>query len=456
MIITGKHLSRRTLLRGIGTTIGLPLLDAMTPALAAPSRAGAKPACRMAVSYVPNGIVDLRHWTPQTEGALAEFPLITEPLAPFKDDLIVFSGLTQNGGRALGDGPGDHARAASSFLTGAHPRKTSGADINVGVSVDQVAAQKIGGATRFASIELGCEDGRQVGNCDSGYSCAYSNSISWRTPTTPNPPEVNPRAVFERLFAGLEPGETAATRAKRDRYRKSILDFVLDDTQKLKGSLGPTDGRKIDEYLYAVREIEKRIEGAEKAAREGGGPVFPEFEKPAGIPLEFIDHVRLMFDLQVVAFQADLTRIITFMLAREGSTRTYREIGVPDAHHPLTHHKGNEEMIEKVRKINRYQLEQFAYFVGRLKSIPEGDGTLLDHTMVIYGSGLGDGNRHTHHDLPVILAGRGRGTFRTGRHVRYPQDTPMANLFLSMLDRMGVPTESIGDSRGQLEHLTDL
>ena len=309
MTIKGKHLSRRMLLRGLGTAIALPMLDAMTPAFAAATRAGVKPPCRLAVAYVPNGIVDMTQYRPAAEGALVEFPRLTEPLAPFKDDLIVFSGLTQNGGRALGDGPGDHARAASSFLTGAHPRKTSGADINVGISVDQVAAQKLGGATRFASLELGCEDGRQVGNCDSGYSCAYSNSISWRTATTPNPPEINPRAVFERLFAGLEPGENPASRAKRDRYKKSILDFVLEDTQKLKGTLGPTDGRKIDEYLYAVREIEKRIESVEKASRQGHQPVIPEFEKPAGIPIDFVDHARLMFDLQVVAFQADLTRI---------------------------------------------------------------------------------------------------------------------------------------------------
>jgi hypothetical protein len=455
-MITGKYLSRRTLLRGMGTAIALPILDAMTPAFAATSRLGAKPPCRMAVAYVPNGIVDITQWRPSSEGALIDFPRLIEPLAPYKDDLIVFSGLTQNGGRALGDGPGDHARAASSFLTGAHPRKTAGADINVGISMDQVAAQRIGGATRFASIELGCEDGRQVGNCDSGYSCAYSNSISWRTPSTPNPPEINPRAAFERLFAGLEPGENPASRAKREMYRKSILDFVLEDTNKLKGTLGPTDGRKIDEYLYAVREIEKRIESAEKAAREGNQPVLPEFEKPAGIPLDFSEHARLMFDLQAVAFQADLTRISTFMLAREGSGRTYREIGVPDAHHPLTHHKGNQEMIDKVLKINRYHMEQFAYFIGKLKSIPEGDGTLLDHVMVIYGSGLADGNRHTHNDLPCILAGRGAGTFHTGRHIRYPQDTPMANLFVSMLDSMGVPIESLGDSKGELAHLTDL
>src|SRR5215467_1573394 len=438
MIITKKSLSRRTLLRGAGAAIALPLLDAMTPAFAASTRLGAKPPRRMAFAYVPNGI-DMPHWTPAAEGAAFEFPRILEPLAPFQKDLIVFTGLTQNGGRALGDGPGDHARAASSFLTGCHPRKTAGADINVGVSVDQVAAQKIGGATKFASLELTCEDGRLVGSCDSGYSCAYSNSISWRTPSTPNPPEINPRAVFERLFAGLEPGETAATRAKKDRYKKSILDFVREDTRKLEGKLGPSDTRKMDEYLFAVREIEKRIEATEKAAAEGNQPVIPQFEKPAGIPIDFVEHARLMFDLQAVAFQADLTRIATFMLGREGSVRSYPEIGITDAHHPLTHHRGDLEMIDKVSRINRHHMEQFAYFIGKLKSTPEGDGSLLDHTMALYGSGLSDGNRHTHNDLPAVLVGRGAG-FRAGRHVRYPLNTPMANLFLSMLDSVGVET----------------
>jgi hypothetical protein len=455
MIIMKKALSRRTLLRGLGTSIALPLLDAMTPAFAASSRLGSKPPCRMAFAYVPNGI-DMQHWTPTVEGAVFEFPRILEPLAPFQKDLIVFSGLTQNGGRALGDGPGDHARAASSFLTGCHPRKTSGADINVGISVDQVAAQKIGDATRFASLELGCEDGRRAGNCDSGYSCAYSNSISWRTPSSPNPPEINPRAVFERLFAGLDPSETPAVRAKKDRYKKSILDFSLEDTRKLQGKLGPTDSRKIDEYLYAIREIEKRIDAAEKAAADGSQRIVPDFDKPAGIPIDFSEHARLMFDLQTIAFQADLTRVATFMLGREGSVRTYREIGISDAHHPLTHHRGNPEMIEKVSRINRYHMDQFAYFVGKLKSIPDGDGTLLDHTMALYGSGISDGNRHTHNDLPAVLVGRGASAFRTGRHVRYPTDTPMANLFVSMLDSMGFETPALGDSRGELEHLTDL
>ena len=448
-MITGKHIARRSFLRGVGTAIALPFLDAMTPAFGA-SRIGAVNAPRrMAFVYVPNGII-MKDWTPAAEGSTFDFTRILKPLEPHRQNLMVLSGLTQNTGRALGDGPGDHARAAASFLTGIHPKKTSGADISLGVSIDQIAAQKVGSATRFASLELGCEDGRLVGNCDSGYSCAYSNSISWRTSTTPLPPEVNPRAVFERLFG--DASETPEVRAKRLAYNKSILDFVLDDTQKLKGDLGRTDRRKLDEYLDAVREIERRIEQAEHDHTQ----FTPNMEKPEGVPIEFADHVRLMFDLMTLAFQADLTRISTFMICREGSTRTYREIGVSDAHHPLTHHRNNPEWIEKVTKINCFHLEQFAYFVNKLKSTPDGDGTLLDRMMVVYGSGLSDGNQHTHNELPVVLAGAGNGALRPGRHVRYPKETPMNNLYVAMLDHMGVPPEKIGDSTGELEHLTDL
>jgi len=448
-VITGKHIARRSFLRGVGTAIALPFLDAMTPAFAANRIGSANTPRRMAFVYVPNGIIT-KDWTPAAEGSAFDFSRILKPLEPHRRDLMVLSGLTQNTGRALGDGPGDHARAAASFLTGIHPKKTAGADISLGVSVDQIAAQKVGSATRFASLELGCEDGRLVGNCDSGYSCAYSNSISWRTSTTPLPPEVNPRAVFERLFG--DASETPEVRAKRLAYNKSILDFVLDDTQKLKGDLGRTDRRKLDEYLDAVREIERRIEQAEHDHTQ----FTPTIEKPSGVPVEFADHVHLMFDLMTLAFQADLTRISTFMICREGSTRTYREIGVSDSHHPLTHHRNNPEWIEKVTKINCFHLEQFAYFINKLKSTPDGDGTLLDRMMVVYGSGLSDGNQHTHNELPVVLAGAGNGALRPGRHMRYPKETPMNNLYVAMLDHMGVPPEKIGDSTGELEHLTDL
>ena len=448
-MITGKHLARRTFLRGIGAAISLPVLDAMTPAFAATTRLASNSPRRMAFVYVPNGII-MKDWTPQAVGTQFELPRILKPLEQLRQQVTLLSGLTQNTGRALGDGPGDHARAAASFLTGVHPKKTAGADIQSGISVDQIAAQKIGGNTRFASLELGCEDGRLVGNCDSGYSCAYSNSISWRTTSTPMPPEINPRAVFERMFGDSD--ETPEARVKRLSYNKSILDFVLDDTQRLKGDLGKTDRRKLDEYLDAVREIEHRIEVAEHDSKQ----FVPTIEKPAGVPVEFADHVKLMFDLMTLAFQADLTRISTFMMCREGSTRTYREIGVSDAHHPLTHHRNNPEWIEKVTKINCFHLEQFAYFVNKLKSTPDGDGTLLDRVMVVYGSGLADGNQHTHADLPVLLAGAGNGAIRPGRHVRYPKETPMNNLYVAMLDHMGIPPEHIGDSTGELQHLTDL
>ena len=451
-MIRRVQLSRRTLLRGIGTTVALPFLDAMNPAFsAAPSRLGNQIPVRMAFSYVPNGII-MEDWTPAAAGALKALPSILEPISEFRGDVMLLSGLTHNNGRALGDGPGDHARAAASFLTGVHPKKTDGADIRNGISVDQVAAELLGGRTRFASIELGVEHGRLAGNCDSGYSCAYSNSISWRGETTPMPPEVNPRLVFERLFGRPGDSDDPVARAKRKRYEKSILDFVQQDTRKLQSELGPTDRRKLDEYLTGVREIEKRIEAGEASAAQ----ITPSMDRPSGVPVDFAEHAKLMFDLQVVAFQTDQTRIATFMLAREGSNRTYREIGVPGGHHGLTHHRNDEEKISKISKINRYHMELFSYFLKRLDSIQEGDGTLLDHSMVIYGSGLADGNKHTHHDLPVLVAGRAAGGLHPGRHLRYDTETPMANLYLTLLDRMGVHPETIGDSTGRLEHLTDL
>jgi len=311
-----------------------------------------------------------------------------------------------------------------------------------------MATQAVGNQTRFPSLELTCEDGRLVGNCDSGYSCAYSNSISWRTPSSPNPAEINPRAVFERLFgdADLDP----KVRAKRALYHKSILDFVSEDTKRLEGNLGSTDRRKLDEYLFAVREIEQRIEKAEK---ESANLPVPTMERPAGVPVDFSDHAKLMFDLMLAAFQTDQTRIATFMIGREGSGRTYREINISDAHHPLTHHRNNPEMVEKVAQINCYHMQQFATFLRKMKETKEGDGSLLDHSMIVYGSGLSDGNRHAHDHLPVILAGRAGGSIKSGRHVIYPAETPMANLYVAMLDRMGVPRESFGDSKAELDQL---
>jgi hypothetical protein len=447
MIVTGKHLHRRTFLKGMGAAIALPMLDAMTPAFAAAARAG-KPALRLGFTYVPNGIT-MADWTPKGDGLGFEYSRIMKPLEAFRKDTVVLSGLAHKNGNALGDGPGDHARAGASYLTGVHPRKTAGADIQNGISVDQIAAQHLASSSRFASLELGCDDSRTVGNCDSGYSCAYTNSIAWRGPATPMPPETNPRLVFERLFGDIDTSVSPETRARRMEYRRSILDLVGERTTRLSADLGPTDRRKLDEYLTSIREIEQRIEKAEKDLTG----LEPTIDKPTGIPVLYAEYVNLMFDLQLVAFQTDSTRIVTMLMGREGSMRTYPEIGVPDPHHPLTHHRNNPEWVEKVTKVNTMHMEQFAGFIGKLKATPDGDGSLLDHSLIVYGSGLSDGNRHTHEDLPVLIVGGG-GDLRLGSHIVYPKGTPMTNLYLTLLDRMGVPAEQIGDSTGRIEHLT--
>src|SRR6185436_12252226 len=421
MFISKKRLPRRTFLRGMGTVVALPMLDAMVPAVARRNLLDLKAPVRMAFVYVPNGIV-MNDWTPKTFGRDFAFTRILKPLEAFRDDLLVVSNLDSHTGNALGDGPGDHARAGASFLTGVHCRKTAGADIQGGVSVDQIAAAKLAGTTRFSSLELGCEDSRTVGDCDSGYSCAYTNSLSWRTPQTPMPPEVNPRAAFERLFGTEDLSLDPQTRARRAKYRKSILDMVSQDTRSLVKTLGPADRRKMDEYLFSVREVEQRIASVEKDPR----PLPAGIEKPApGIPFEFPEYVKLMCDLQVLAFQADLTRVTTLVMGREGSNRVYPEIGISDPHHPLTHHRNSAEWIEKVTRINSLHTELFAYLLKKLKSTADGDGTLLDHSMLVYGSGLADGNRHTHEALPVLLAGRGGGSLKTGKHLTYTAGTPI-------------------------------
>lgn len=445
MIITRKQLPRRTFLKGIGTAIALPMLDAMTPALAAAPKAPV----RLAFLYVPNGVVNIDWWRPKGEGRNFEFSRLMKPIESLREDILVLSGLDDHNGNALGDGPGDHGRAGASYLSGVHCKKTAGADIQAGISADQVAAQIIGSQTRFASLELGCEDSRTVGNCDSGYSCAYTNSISWRTPTTPNPPEINPRMAFERLFGTADLSLSAEVRARRAAYRKSILDMVSEDTKKLTGTLGANDKRKLDEYLYAVREIEQRIEKAETENRD----ITPPFEKPVGIPASFNEYVRLMCDIQMTAFQTDLTRISTLIFAREGSMRVYPEIGINDPHHPLTHHRNIAEWIEKVAQINVYHVRLFTEYLQRLKNIKEGDGTLLDNSMIVYGAGISDGNKHNHEDLPTILAGRGGGAFKPGRHVFFKPGKPMTNLYLTLLDRLGAHPEKIGDSTGRLDQL---
>ncbi|MBY0507910.1 MAG: DUF1552 domain-containing protein [Bryobacteraceae bacterium] len=435
--LTGKHLSRRAL---IGGAISLPLLDAMRPAMAAPAKAAGQ-ARRVAVVYVPNGII-MNQWTPKGTGADFEFSRILQPLAPFKNDINIVSNLTNPAaGKAKGGG---HAKASGSFLSSVPPKYTVGSDVHAGLTFDQLAAKKFASETRVASLQLGCEDSRMVGNCDTGSSCAYTNSISWKDADTPMMVEVNPRSVFERLFGNVDPSLPPEVRARRSLYRRSILDRSLASTQQLVATLGPADRRKIDEYLTSIREVEKRIESAEKDTE------VPAMEKPSGIPFQFADYVKLMFDLQTIAFQSDLTRVSTMMIGREGSVRTYPEIGVPDPHHPLTHHRGHPDFIEKVTKINCFHVELFAYFLDKLKSTPDGDGNLLDHSTILYGGAISDGNQHSYVDLPLLVAGRAGGQ-RGGRFIKAPEMTPVANLFVNMLDRVGVPTEQFGDSTGRLD-----
>jgi hypothetical protein len=445
------QLHRRTFLKGLGTAIALPWLESMTP-LAARASAAVAPAStlprRMAFIYVPNG-ANMADWTPKTVGADYALPPILEPLKSLQPDFSILSGLAHDKGWPHGDGPGDHARASATFLTASKARKTGGANIQVGISVDQVAAQQLGSHTRLPSLELGTDRARLAGECDSGYSCAYSFNISWKTESTPMPPEVDPRLVFDRLFGNGRPGEETEARLKRDRYRKSILDFAIDDANRLKSDLGYSDRRKLDDYLTAVRELELRIEQESRFAAQR-----PDFSRPTGIPRSYEAHLKLMFDLLALAFQTDTTRISSFIMAHDGSNRQYPFIGVRDGHHDLSHHGGDESKKEKIAKINRFHVTQFAYFLEKLKSIREGEGTLLDNCLIVYGSGLGDGNRHNHDDLPVLLAGRGGGSITPGRHVRYEKQIPMANLYVSMLERMGVGVERFGDSSGPLRQLS--
>jgi hypothetical protein len=438
------HLPRRTFLKGLGTVMALPMLDAMRPASARAAKA-AKAPTRLAFVFFPNGCIQSA-WKPQEAGEQYELTGTLQPLAEFKSELIVFGGLAQDNGRAKGDGPGDHARCAASFLTGAHPYKTASANIRAGISVDQVAAERIGHQTRLPSLELGIERGRNAGNCDSGYSCAYSSNVSWKSATTPVAKEINPKLAFERLFGSNEGDE--ASREKHDLYRKSILDLVAADASRLKKRLGQTDRRKIDEYFTSVRELELRIERTAKAVKET-----PDFTVPAGVPSDFQEYIRVMFDLLVLAFQTDCTRVSTFMLGNAGSNRAYRMVGVKEGWHSLSHHGGKEEKILQIKKIDKYLVTQFAYFLKKLQSVKEGDGTLLDNSMILYGSGLGDGNKHSHHDLPILLAGRGGGTIQTGRHVKFKNETPLCDLFLSLLDRVGANVKSLGDSSGRLKGL---
>jgi len=424
----------------------------MVPALSLAKNPAADPAMRLGFVYVPNGII-MDRWTPVGEGAGFKFAPTMQALEPFRDRMLVLSGLAQANGRALGDGPGDHARAGATWLTGVHPKKTGGADIHAGVSVDQIAARELGKTTQLGSLEIGLESPALAGDCDSGYSCAYTNTISWRSPTTPNPMEISPRAVFERLFGDGDSTDPAARLASLEEQR-SILDYVAGDVDRLESGLGASDRGKLTEYLEAIRDIERRIQMAEE---QNAAVTIPVMERPTSIPEEFDEHARLMMDLMVIAYQTDMTRIVSCMIAREGSNRSYRSIGVPDGHHSMTHHDGDPVKIEKVVKINHLHAQTFAYLLQKMQSTPDGDGTLLDHSMILYGSSLSDGNAHTHDDLPLVLVGGACGQIKGGRHLRFPKETPMNNLLLTMLFKAGLhPSAKLGDSSGFLEHLSDV
>ncbi len=445
-----SNISRRTALKGLGVSIALPILEAMRPGqLRAGSADRADAPLRVAFVYVPNG-VHMPDWTPRAlAGAGLDLPPILEPLRAVKDDVLVLSGLTLNPARALGDGGGDHARAMASFLTGRHPRKTDGADLQAGISVDQLAAREVGSSTRFPSLELGCEGGRNAGECDHGYSCAYQSNLSWRGDAMPVAKQINPRLVFDRLL-GVPPGVGPGVDPDRaDRRRKSVLDFVREDARRIGRTLGAPDRRKLDEYLSGLRDVERRIDGARPTVATGGA----RMPRPLGIPADYREHLRLMADLLALAFQCDLTRVATFVFANDGSNRSYPAIGVPDGHHDLSHHGGDPAKQQRIRTINRFHVEQLAYLLEKLKSIPEGTGSLLDHCLIVYGSGISDGNAHNHEDLPMLVAGRANGTVRPGRHVRYARETPLTNLYVSTLERLGIAVNRFGDSAGPLTGL---
>jgi len=447
-------LPRRTFLRGLGTLVALPVLDSMIPLRASAASAGTAGGAagkafprRLAFVYVPNG-KNMADWTPATEGALTDLPKILQPLAAHKNDITVLSGLALEKANANGDGGGDHARASGAYLTGCQPRKTAGANIRAGVSVDQIAAERAGQETRLPSLELSCDGGKRAGSCDSGYSCAYQYNISWRSETMPMNPEVNPRAAFERLFGNGLDAASAEARARRALYQKSVLDFVFEDAKRLQSKLGSTDRRKLDDYLSAVREIEQRIERAERFPAR-----VPEGVEAPGMFENHPEHVRLMFDIMTLAFQTDTTRVSTFIMAHEGSNRPHPFIGINEGHHDLSHHRNNEATKAKIAEINRYHVSHFTYFLDKLKGIQEGAGSLLDNSMIVYGSGIADGNQHSHYDIPTLVAGRGGGSITPGRHLHLGEKVPITNLYISLLERMGVPTEKVGDSTSKIEKI---
>ena len=450
MIITKSSLPRRTFLRGVGASLALPLLDSMVPAFAAVRSSAAKPIPRLFTGYVPNGVI-MDQWTPAAEGALTDLPATLQPLTPFKDKLLIVSGLADAPAFPLpGEGTGDHVRAAATFLTGVHPKKTDGPDIRGGTSMDQIAAGVLGRETILASLELAIDPNELIGACEAGWSCAYANTLSWRNPTNPLPMENQPRAVFERLFGDTD-DTTPEARLARIREDRSILDSLVHEVADFQRVLGPDDRTKVTQYLDAIRDIERRIQLAEAQSHRE----LPELARPSGgIPDTFEEHARMMIDLQVLAFQADLTRVITFMMSREVSPRTYPELGIPDPHHGLSHHQNRPEQMAKLARLNQHHISQIAYFMDKLAATPDGDGTLLDQVLIQYGCGISDGNQHLHVNLPVLVAGGAAGRVEGGRHMRVAEETPLTNLQLAVLEKLGVPTEKLGDSTGVVKRLS--
>jgi hypothetical protein len=444
MIITRKALPRRSILRGLGASLALPLLDAMVPAMTATAATPARPVRRLGYIFIPMGS-DINRWTPPGEDSLRELSPILEPLEPLRDHVSVVTNMELRNAY-----PGTHATSNSAYLSCAKAKLTESTDYYLGPTVDQIAAQAIGQGTQLPSLELGMDLLDIVGQCDDGYACVYQNNLSWSSPTTPLPYEAHPRNVFERLFGD---GGSAEERSKTLKKKASLLDRVKSDIARLQRELGSSDRTKVDQYLDSVREVERRIQIAEAGAAENPAP---DFERPIGVPDAYADHARLMFDLQILALQADITRVITFQLARETSTRSYHEIGVSEPHHPLTHHGNDPEKIAKMAKINEYHVSLFAYFLKKMKATPDGEGSLLDHSIYMYGSGMGNPNAHDHTNLPILVAGGGSGKLKGGRHIRYAESTPLANLHLTLLEKVGVRMDSFADSKGRVEELLSI